>query len=137
MQIPGPEGGIQTAPVNGSLYCPLINVAYQLRDVPAGSGFVCVPGAHKATIGPGAWPGPGPAFTMESRQGIGLSIEFASMLQSGHLIQPELRRGDILIFPSAASVHGTLPWQDTQPRRAVLFGYPSLLPSNQFTTACM
>jgi ectoine hydroxylase-related dioxygenase (phytanoyl-CoA dioxygenase family) len=87
------------------MYCPLINVAFQLKDVPRNSGFVVVPGAHKAAIGPGAWPGPGDSFTMEARQGIGLSIEFESMLQSGHLIQPELNAGDILIFPSAASVY--------------------------------
>jgi hypothetical protein len=77
--IPGPEGVIETGESGGRLYCPLINVAFQLRDVSrADGGFCIVPGAHKSCLGPGAWPGPGPEFTMEGRQGIGLSIDLGA-----------------------------------------------------------
>ena len=62
-------------------------------------------GAHKAVLGPGAWPGPGDAFTMSNRQGVGLSVDIDAMLASGHLQHVEMAAGDILIFPSAASVH--------------------------------
>jgi hypothetical protein len=31
--IPGPEGVIETGENGGRLFCPLINVAFQLRDV--------------------------------------------------------------------------------------------------------
>ena len=56
-------------------------------------------------LGPGAWPGPGDAFTMSNRQGVGLSVDIDAMLASGHLQHVEMAAGDILIFPSAASVH--------------------------------
>ena len=94
------------AGANGRLFCPLINVAYQLRDArPEDGGFCLIPGAHKAVLGPGAWPGPGDAFTMSNRQGVGLSVDIDAMLASGHLQHVEMAAGDILIFPSAASVH--------------------------------
>ena len=44
----------------------------------ADGGFCIVPGAHKSCLGPGAWPGPGAEFTMEGRQGIGLSIDLGA-----------------------------------------------------------
>ena len=137
----------------GRLFCPLINVAFQLRDVSEEDGGFClvrlqrqhtshckqislplrvvwavcvgglslihahriqslpqpklrtvgcfralvhvmpeammlalpqVPGAHKSQLGPGAWPGPGSEFTMETRQGIGLSIDQVSPSHSQH-----------------------------------------------------
>ena len=67
--------------------------------------------------------GPGEAFTMSSRQGVGLSIDLSAMLASGHLQHINMSAGDVLIFPSAASVHGTIPWRGAEPRRSVLFGY--------------
>jgi hypothetical protein len=47
------------------------------------------------------------------------------MLSTGHLQHMAMRAGDVMIFPAAASVHGTIPWQGERPRRAVLFGYYS------------
>ena len=42
--IEGPEGLIETG-ANGRLFCPLINVAYQLRDArPEDGGFCLIPG---------------------------------------------------------------------------------------------
>ena len=55
--IEGPEGRVETMGPLGRLYCPLINVAYQLRDTrEEDGGFCLVPGAHKSVLGPGAWP---------------------------------------------------------------------------------
>lgn len=55
--IEGPEGRIETLGPLGRPYCPLINVAYQLRDArEEDGGFCLVPGAHKSVLGPGAWP---------------------------------------------------------------------------------
>ena len=62
---------------------------------------------------------------MEARQGVGLSIDLEAMFASGHLQHVPMEAGDILIFPSAASVHGTIPWQGSEQRRSVLFGYYS------------
>ena len=55
----------------------------------------------------------------------GLSVDIDALLASGHLQHVSMAAGDIIIFPSAASVHGTIPWKGERARRSVLFGYYS------------
>ena len=60
-----------------------------------------------------------------ARQGMGLAVDLEAMLASGHLQHVAMAAGDVLVFPSAASVHGTIAWRGERSRRAVLFGYYS------------
>ena len=92
---------------NGRCYCEYINVAWQLRDVPAADGgFCCIPGSHK-----GVYPIP---------EGVLSADDDMDMIRHVGMVA-----GDVLFFLAGAQTHGALPWMGAEDRRAVLLQYRS------------
>lgn len=85
----------------GGIHTGLMVVQWAVSDhPPAGGGFCCVPGSHKA------------AFTMPPD--IGLDHEMVR--------EVPLAPGDMVVFVEALT-HGTLPWNAPHERRSVLYKY--------------
>lgn len=89
---------------NQTIRAQLLTVSVALTDVNAGDGGYCVvPGSHKSNFPP-----PDELRHYE---------DLTEMV-----VQPTLKKGDILIFTEAA-LHGTLPWRSEQHRRSLLYRF--------------
>lgn len=89
---------------NQAIRTQLLTVSVALTDVNAGDGGYCVvPGSHKSNFSP-----PDELLHYE---------DLTEMV-----VQPTLKKGDILIFTEAA-LHGTLPWRSEQHRRSLLYRF--------------
>ena len=89
---------------NGQMRCGMIVCSFQLADVNEGDGgFCCIPGSHKANF-----PLPEPIRNWEEHREVVYNVP--------------CKAGDMIIF-NEATVHGTLPWQGEQERRALLYRY--------------
>ena len=89
---------------HGEVRCSLLAVSLCLTDVaPGDGGFCIVPGSHKANF---ACP---PAM-------------LAYEAHEERVVQPSLRRGDVVMFTEAAT-HGTLPWTADAERRTVIYRF--------------
>ena len=84
-------------------FAGFLNAAISLVDVPKGTGFVCLPGSHKANFHC-----PKDITTWEAHQEV--------------VHQVSLKAGDMVIF-SENTLHGSLPWQAKYERRALLYRY--------------
>lgn len=81
-------------------------VSYALTDNPEGAGgFICIPGTHKSNF-------------IES---IPEEVIHHKRLPS-YVVQPAASAGDAIIFTEAL-VHGTLPWNASHDRRALLYKF--------------
>jgi ectoine hydroxylase-related dioxygenase (phytanoyl-CoA dioxygenase family) len=88
---------------NGRSYCEAVTVCWQLRDVLADlGGFTCVPGSHKAAY--------------RCPRGVQLCTHDPQRLGR----QLPMPAGSVIFFMDGALVHGTRPWRNPIPRRAVL-----------------
>lgn len=88
--------------VGDRCFATFINAAVSLVDVPQGSGFVCVPGSHKAHFDRPAH------ITHESAPPTVINV------------CP--RAGDVVLFTEALC-HGALRWRGNEPRRTVFVRY--------------
>ncbi|MBO3457150.1 phytanoyl-CoA dioxygenase family protein [Aetokthonos hydrillicola Thurmond2011] len=88
----------------GKIFNGLVAVAYNLTDVPAGSGgFGCIPGSHKSNLPlPQEW----------------------QDLENPHPCVQKVsgKAGTAIIFTEALS-HGTLPWKGQHERRTLFYKY--------------
>ena len=103
----GHEGGLRNPAndyqANGAeVFATFLNAAVTLVDVPAGSGFVCVPGSHKSHF-------PCPK---------GVNIYSAAPVI--HNVTPQA--GDCVIFTEALR-HGGRRWTGDEPRRTIFVRY--------------
>jgi ectoine hydroxylase-related dioxygenase (phytanoyl-CoA dioxygenase family) len=105
-----------------------INIAWQLTDVNCGhidGGYICIPGSHRASVGlpfskhTASWMDPdgGPRPPPD-----GFAIEPLPLVESGHMVRPTMRAGDVLLFMGASQTHGADRWRSKEPRRAILHG---------------
>ena len=95
---------------DGRLHAGSINVAWQLHDVEHEShgGFVLVPGGHKASYPcPSNDPG------------------HPRMIADLGLVQPKVRKGDVVFFMGSSTPHGAWAVKGERPRRAALFSIVS------------
>lgn len=106
----------QTMFGDGRTHTEYINVTWQLRDVNCDGkrdgGFNCIPGSHHATKVPSrseAWVG-----------AINVLENPDSLWESGHLVCPEMRAGDLLFFMGAGMTHGADAWRADEDRCAIL-----------------
>jgi ectoine hydroxylase-related dioxygenase (phytanoyl-CoA dioxygenase family) len=89
---------------NGLMRCGMIVCQYQLSDVNAGDGGLCViPGSHKANL-----PCAPDILRWEANQELVYNIP--------------CKAGDMVIF-NEATIHGTLPWTASHERRSLLYRY--------------
>jgi len=89
---------------NNKIFCGLVVVAYNLRDVnPGDGGFACVPGSHKANY----------PFPKEWKD-----------LQEPHPCARAVTgpAGTAIIFTEAMT-HGPLPWRGKHERRTLFYKY--------------
>jgi hypothetical protein len=84
----------------GSIACGLVAVQFALCDMPAGHGFMCVPGSHRA------------AFRLPA--GLGPDDPLVEDVA--------LEAGDALVFTEALT-HGTRPWPGPGRRLALFYKY--------------
>lgn len=79
---------------------------YNLAPARKGDGgFACIPGTHKSN------------FAAD------IPAEVRGFERTAHYVhQPEVEAGDMLIFTEAL-VHGTMPWNGAQERRALLYKF--------------
>lgn len=79
---------------------------YNLAPARKGDGgFACIPGTHKSNLA------------------ADIPAEVRSFERAAHYVhQPEVEAGDMLIFTEAL-VHGTMPWNGAQERRALLYKF--------------
>ena len=88
----------------GQIRCSLLAVALQLSDTNAGDGGFCIlPGSHKSNFAP-----PPEVLAYEEA--------------TEAVVQPVLKKGDVVFFTEAAT-HGTLPWRSDTERRTVLYRF--------------
>ena len=88
----------------GQIRCSLLAVALQLSDTRAGDGGFCIlPGSHKSNFAP-----PPEVLAYEEA--------------TEAVVQPVLKKGDVVFFTEAAT-HGTLPWRSDTERRTVLYRF--------------
>lgn len=89
---------------NGQMRCGMIVCQFQLGDVNAGDGGLCVvPGSHKANFAC-----PEEILLYEQNQEIVYNVP--------------CKAGDMVIF-NEATIHGTLPWTAQHERRSLLYRY--------------
>jgi len=89
---------------NGQIRCGMIVCQFQLGDVNAGDGGLCViPGSHKANFAC-----PEEILTYEQNPEIVYNVP--------------CKAGDMVIF-NEATIHGTLPWTAAHERRSLLYRY--------------
>ena len=60
---------------------------------------------------------------LPSNFGEGFTVDTRYLEGNGHLVNPAMRRGDVLMFLGAAVTHGAAPWRAPQPRRACLMNF--------------
>jgi hypothetical protein len=106
----------QTMFGDGRTHTEYINVTWQLRDINCDGkregGFNCIPGSHHATKVPSR---------SEAWKGSTNLLENPDQLwESGHLVIPEMRAGDLLFFMGAGMTHGADAWRADQDRCAIL-----------------
>lgn len=103
------HGGVEGAwrnPANdyqaaeGKIFATFINAALSLVDVPAGCGFVCVPGSHKSYF----------------RRPDGVTIHSGSP----YVLNVPVNAGDAVVFTEALC-HGALPWTPKDTPRQTIF----------------
>ena len=87
---------------DGQPYAGFLNAAISLVDVPAGTGFVCLPGSHKRNFEPPT----------------DLSIYDGPPT----VINLPVKAGDCVIFTEAL-YHGALPWKADYPRMTLFNRY--------------
>ncbi len=85
---------------DGRVFATFLNVAISLVDVPAGSGFVCIPGSHKSYF---ERPDDVDIYT-------GPPV----------VVNVPLHAGDAVLFTEALC-HGALPWKLENPYRRTVF----------------
>ena len=91
--------------VNGRLFTPKINVAWQLTETKAGDGgFVVLAGSHRANVAL-------PSNTLDD----------PTMFE--HATHVQMAAGDVLFFMGGAVCHGALPWVGKQARGAAILQY--------------
>jgi len=89
---------------NGVMRCGMIVCQFQLCDVNAGDGGLCViPGSHKANL-----LCPQDILHYEANQELIYNVP--------------CKAGDMVIF-NEATIHGTLPWKAKHQRRSLLYRY--------------
>ena len=89
---------------NGIMRCGMIVCQFQLTDVNAGDGGLCViPGSHKANL-----QCPEDILHYEANQELVYNVP--------------CKAGDMVIF-NEATIHGTLPWKAKHQRRSLLYRY--------------
>jgi phytanoyl-CoA dioxygenase PhyH len=103
----GFEGGIRNPAndyqaANGEVFATFLNAAVSLVDVPAGTGFVCIPGSHKSN------------FAAPDN----LTIDDEPPL----VINIPAQAGDVVIFTEALR-HGGRKWTGDEPRRTAFCRY--------------
>ena len=86
----------------GELYAGFLNAAISLVDVPAGTGFVCLPGSHKRNFDPPD----------------DLSIHDGPPT----VLNVPVQAGDCVIFTEAL-FHGAKAWTKSQPRMTIFNRY--------------
>jgi hypothetical protein len=101
---------------DGRTHCEYINVAYQLQDVNCDGrrdgGFLCIPGSHKASKPLPDDPRTAPASMRGGTDGL--------LWESGHLVSPSMRAGDLLLFMGNGQTHGVDAWRAEEDRCCVL-----------------
>jgi hypothetical protein len=102
----GFEGGIRNPAndyqaANGRVFATFVNAAVSLVDVPEGSGFVCIPGTHKAS------------FPYPKELGI---------YDGFPVVNVPAKAGDVVVFTEALR-HGGRKWTLDTPRRTVFVRY--------------
>ncbi len=98
--IRNPANDYQAA--EGRVFTTFINAAVSLVDVPAGTGFVCVPGSHKSN------------FAKPS------DVDIYS--DPPEVVNVPARAGDIVLFTELLC-HGARKWTEPTPRRTVFVRY--------------
>ena len=108
-------------------------MTWQLRDVNCDGrrdgGFDCIPGSHHATKVPSrseAWQG-----------GTDLLENPDPLWESGHLVIPEMRAGDLLFFMGAGMTHGAGAWRADQDRCGILMNvWGANIATGEFVIKC-
>jgi len=107
-----PHVGYQVA--NEEIFCSFINVAISLVDVPAGAGFVCIPGSHKSNF---QYPeditvNHGPPTVANIAAAAGDVIFAATGVTDGNMLQGVRRTATTLSTESVAmrASTGTVRW---------------------------
>lgn len=103
----GVSGGIHH-PANdyqaadGKVFATFLNAGVSLVDVPSGTGFVCIPGSHKAYF-------PKP--------------DYVDIYSNPPIVaNPEVRAGDVVLFTEALC-HGARKWTEDWPRTTAFVRY--------------
>ena len=87
---------------DGKVFATFLNAGVSLVDVPAGTGFVCIPGSHKAYF-------PKPD---------NVDIYAGSPI----VANPTVRAGDVVLFTEALC-HGARKWTENWPRTTAFVRY--------------
>ena len=87
---------------DGEVFATFLNAGVSLVDVPAGSGFVCIPGSHKTH------------FSKPAEVGI---YDGPPVVDN-----PPVSAGDVIFFTEALC-HGARKWTHDTPRRSVFVRY--------------
>ena len=98
--IRNPANDYQAA--DGKIFATFINAGVSLVDVPAGTGFVCIPGSHKAYF-------PKP--------------DHIDIYDGPPIVaNPSVKAGDVVLFTEALC-HGARKWTEDAPRTSAFVRY--------------